>query len=580
VKRNFKFTKKGFSVVEVIIAAGVLSMFMSGLAAAYISFNKQIATSGNKQQAVMLAEEGLEAARNIRDNSFSNLIDGTYGVSTSTNQWAFSGSSDKSGIFTRQTTVSTISSSQKQVLTKVNWQDASGSRSVTQTTYLTNWQSTVGKGAILVYGNGTTTSDSILYRTFDSNGTWSSPQSVADIDGGTMNRYLRSVHIYSSSTRNEKIMISRHYDGLSQYIYGQVYNGTSWGNVQLLASWIGISSLNQQNFDGAYLNNGDFMVVLSDNTLIPKMQIWNGSLWGSSTSLNLLLGIPNWVVVKARPGTNEVMVVILDQGSNSTAQYFNGGSYITASWSAVTTVSNAVPSVAHHTIDFAWSPNNPLIGAMIYAASNKDQSITAKIWTANGIGGGSFSAATNSVNQSAGRYLSDIRIAGSSNSAEFETCDSDITASPSLFCYKLTSAGVFSTPINSRLAAPTDSGSQRAYDIAYESTSGFTALNIYSDNTSSTKLKKYNVASTTWDSIAITVGTLSGNLKTVVLSPYPTSDDIMIVMADANQNLYTALWDGTNNQIYTTPIGKTFTNEGNKGSNSLDYWFDFAWDNY
>lgn len=132
--------QQGFSVAEVIIAAAVLAIFMSGLVSAYIGFGRQIRTSGNKQKAVMLAEEALEAVRNIRDNSFANLSDGTYGLSTAGNQWNFSGSSDTTGSFTRQTTVSTITANQKQITSTVSWRDNSNNRSVSETTYMTNWQ--------------------------------------------------------------------------------------------------------------------------------------------------------------------------------------------------------------------------------------------------------------------------------------------------------------------------------------------------------------------------------------------------------------------------------------------------------
>lgn len=137
-------SQAGFSVAEAVIAAAVLTVFISGIATALVTINRNTQTSGHKQQAVMLAEEALEASRNIRDNGFSNLVDGSYGLATTTNQWNFSGSSDQVGIFTRQTTVSTIAANQKQISSTVSWQDASLSRSVSLSEYLTNWQAAVG----------------------------------------------------------------------------------------------------------------------------------------------------------------------------------------------------------------------------------------------------------------------------------------------------------------------------------------------------------------------------------------------------------------------------------------------------
>ncbi len=571
--------KIGFSVVEVIIAAAVLSIFISGLTAAYIGFARQIRSSGHKQQASLLSEEALEAVRNIRDNSYTNITDGTFGISYAANQWNLTGTNDTNGIYTRQVTISTINSNQKQVTSTVTWRDNNISRSVSSGTYLTNWQASVGKSGMLVYGNGTTTGDSIVYKIFDPSGTWGSASLTSDIDPATTNKALRAVSVFSSQTRSEKIIISKHFDGSTQYIYAQVYNGSTWGSVQLLSNFSSIANLNVKNFDAAYLANGDFIVVYSDNTTVPKMRTFNGSAWSSQISLNSLSGIPNWVVLKVRPSSNEVMAAILDLSSRSTTQYFNGGSYITSNWSAVTTHSTAVPSTAHHTIDFLWSQNSPLKGALIYADSATDRAVTSKVFTANGSGSGSFSGAVNSASQPTGRLLSDLKLAANAGSAEFSACDEDSTASPNIYCFKLSTVPSFTTPTNNTIASPSDNGGQRAYSHNYESLSGSTALIVYSDGSTSAKLKKYAVSTATWDASQTSIGSLGGILKTANIYPYPNSDDAMIVMGDSNQTVYTEVWDGSTNQIYSTPASKTLTVHGSLGSSSLDYWYDFAWDN-
>ncbi len=135
----------GFSVAEVLIAAAVLTVFVASIASALVSLGRNTGASAHKQQAVFLAEEAIEASRNIRDAAFSNLADGTYGFSTTTNQWNFSGSSDTNGIFSRQTVVSTINSNQKQITATVSWTDNGAlSRSVSVSAYLTNWQAPLG----------------------------------------------------------------------------------------------------------------------------------------------------------------------------------------------------------------------------------------------------------------------------------------------------------------------------------------------------------------------------------------------------------------------------------------------------
>jgi len=138
-------TKRGFSAVEALLASAVFALFVTALAGAYFYGIESNALSGKRTHAVLLADEGLEAVKNIRDESFTNLIDGTYGLSTLSSQWSLSGSSDVTDIFTRQVTIATVDSDRKSVTSQVNWQqNIQRSGSVSAITYLTNWNAAAG----------------------------------------------------------------------------------------------------------------------------------------------------------------------------------------------------------------------------------------------------------------------------------------------------------------------------------------------------------------------------------------------------------------------------------------------------
>jgi prepilin-type N-terminal cleavage/methylation domain-containing protein len=131
---------KGFSLVEILVAISVFLIFVTASVNIIVSTNKQLQNSNNKERAAALSEEGLEAVRNIRDNNFSNLVDGTYGLSSGT-QWNLLGSSDITDIFTRSLNITSISTSQKKVVSTITWSDQiSQNNSVSESTYLTNWQ--------------------------------------------------------------------------------------------------------------------------------------------------------------------------------------------------------------------------------------------------------------------------------------------------------------------------------------------------------------------------------------------------------------------------------------------------------
>lgn len=139
--RKNSYTTEGFSLVEILIAISVFLIFSYALATIIVNTERQLKHATNTERAASLAEEGLEAVRNIRDNNFSNLSNGTFGLATTTNQYNLSGSSDLTGLFTRQLTLSTISPSQKQVNSTVTWVDQiSSTNSLTLSTYITNWR--------------------------------------------------------------------------------------------------------------------------------------------------------------------------------------------------------------------------------------------------------------------------------------------------------------------------------------------------------------------------------------------------------------------------------------------------------
>ncbi len=139
---------KGFSLVEVILASAVFVLLVAALAGAYLYGEEAAMLAGNRTRAVLLAEEGIEAVRNIRDAGFSNLADGVYGLSAAGNQWNLSGSSDTSDIFTRQMIISSVDSKRKSVTANVAWQqNAQRAGSVALATYFTDWIAPAGGGA-------------------------------------------------------------------------------------------------------------------------------------------------------------------------------------------------------------------------------------------------------------------------------------------------------------------------------------------------------------------------------------------------------------------------------------------------
>jgi len=86
--------QKGQSLIELLVAVGIFALASFAL----VFFIVNSYTSGQMSNeyliADFLAREGLEAARNIRDNSFSGLAAGEYGLAISGGNWIFQGSEE------------------------------------------------------------------------------------------------------------------------------------------------------------------------------------------------------------------------------------------------------------------------------------------------------------------------------------------------------------------------------------------------------------------------------------------------------------------------------------------------------
>lgn len=161
VIRAHSKSEQGFSVVEVLLAAAVFGFLVTGLIGAIVYGRASSAGTGDRIRANFLAEEGIEASRNIAAASYANLVDGSYGLAQTGNQWVFSGTSDTSGIYTRQVAIAAAGTNRKSVTSTVTWPQSGGTTgNVTLTTRLVNWAA-----ATKVWSNG------ILAGSADATGT-------------------------------------------------------------------------------------------------------------------------------------------------------------------------------------------------------------------------------------------------------------------------------------------------------------------------------------------------------------------------------------------------------------------------
>lgn len=132
-------SQAGISTVEVLLAATIFGFLAIALAGSFVYGRAATGRAGDRVRANALAEEGLEAVRNIRDASYIGLNDGTYGLVQAGNTWTLSGTSDTTGQYTRQITIVSNGANRKLVTSNVSWQQGTSSDNVAVHSQLSNW---------------------------------------------------------------------------------------------------------------------------------------------------------------------------------------------------------------------------------------------------------------------------------------------------------------------------------------------------------------------------------------------------------------------------------------------------------
>lgn len=136
----------GFSLIEIILSSGLLALFALAFLGVLGFSQESTLRAGQRGRAIFLAEEGIEAARSIRDENFTILTAGDHGVTTS-NKWNLTNQPDTLENFTRTLTVVDVNSQTKQVTSQVAWKQTGGNQvSVSFATLFTDWRTATSTG--------------------------------------------------------------------------------------------------------------------------------------------------------------------------------------------------------------------------------------------------------------------------------------------------------------------------------------------------------------------------------------------------------------------------------------------------
>ncbi|MBI2029446.1 hypothetical protein HYT02_03460 [Candidatus Gottesmanbacteria bacterium] len=133
----------GQSIIEVIIAVGIVALVLVALVTAVTVSIKNSTFSKNKSIANKYINEGIEAVRSIRDTSWTTLYSESgqvNGLLSSAGVWNFSGASDIPATgFTRTVDVSCPNNQTCNITVTVTWISGGQNHSSSASTVFTKW---------------------------------------------------------------------------------------------------------------------------------------------------------------------------------------------------------------------------------------------------------------------------------------------------------------------------------------------------------------------------------------------------------------------------------------------------------
>ncbi|MFH1508606.1 MAG: type II secretion system protein [bacterium] len=158
--RKIKTSEKGLSIVELIVALGIISILMTALIGAFLLSLRAVVAAEKESRAYFYAQDAIEAIKNIRDRKWDEIInvtvDDVVHVEEQDGEWKLLAGSDSSDIFTREVRLQevlrdingdivesggTADENMRRIDVTVSYPDRDvGTKTIALSNYVTNWQ--------------------------------------------------------------------------------------------------------------------------------------------------------------------------------------------------------------------------------------------------------------------------------------------------------------------------------------------------------------------------------------------------------------------------------------------------------
>jgi hypothetical protein len=171
----------------------------------------------------------------------------------------------------------------------------------------------------------------------------------------------------------------------SATLYGSIWTGAGWFSVGALTS--SLAAATKECFAVAWENvSGDVIVVYGvSGSSTAKYLTFSGGALSSELSLPAVSGVPQWVRLASKPGSNTIVCGIVDANRSLYAFVWNG-----SSWSAAQLINSNTGSIAERRFDVCFEPggSNALIAYSSNTGTLKYRTWNGSSWSAEQSGAG------------------------------------------------------------------------------------------------------------------------------------------------------------------------------------------------
>ena len=384
-------------------------------------------------------------------------------------------------------------------------------------------------------------------------------------DSSTRPRHIRTV---TSDDKGKVAVFVKSWNATttSQEYWATVYRfaADDFVDTQQLESTV-ISSTNDEELTGciASLSGKDYFILLSryypDGATSTQVYSWNAADgWSSEGAGPYPGGGINACELVRRPGTDEYVLMMFDDASDSNSSYYKGGPTYSDNWDMVTEHGIDAYNNGNYAGGVYFDPSNNSRGAISYKASNTIWTTEAKYFEISGLSSMSFGSASTSQTVWTDSFVHGEFAANPGSSGAAYYAGRDIDERLSVLKMDISGGSPAWTAVANG-SGITDTGlygfanySQKPFSpIFYKANKGVLLWN----SSVATANPYYNIIDASANSVfaSTTIPGSTGDQWTRVRTyDDPNEDEFLAVFQNDNIDYSAVFWDGANDRFYNS----------------------------